>query len=176
MIRRIVITLALVVSLASGRSSSFVTYVSPGIGIQKQSGGGWVWTVKVSLGAASGQYPNFGNVTLGITSPIKREASGTVLGRHLYAQLQAGRVFVDIDPERPTQSVGPVLGLGAGFVLGKAAPASDDLIKAAKLSVFGGFLALGKWDVILRKGQDPVQQWGAIGVAPIYLFEVVLDE
>jgi hypothetical protein len=176
MMGRIIIIFLLSASLASGRSSSFVVYVSPGIGIQKQSGGGWVWTVKVSLGAASGQYPNFGNVTLGYTAPIKRETSGTVPGRHLYAQLQAGRVFLDIDPERPTQSLGPVLGLGTGFVLGKAAPGSDARLKAAKLSVFGGFLALGKWDVILRRGQDPVQQWGAMGVAPIFLSEVILDE
>jgi hypothetical protein len=170
MIQRIIVILILAISLASGRSSSFVTYVSPGIGIQKQSGGGWVWTVKVSLGAASGQYPNFGNVTLGITSPIKREASGTALGRHLYAQLQAGRMFFDVDPERPTQSVGPVLGAGGGLVWGST------LQRAAKFTVFGGFLGLGQWDVILRRDQDPVQQWGAMVVAPIYLFEVVLDE
>lgn len=169
-ISRAVIIVLIGSSLASGRSSSFVTYVSPGIGIQKQGGGGWVWTVKVSLGAASGQYPNFGNVTLGYTAPIKREASGTVLGRHLYAQLQAGRMFIDIDPERPTQSVGPVLGVGGGMVMGRT------IQRATKFTVFGGFLGLGQWDVIPRRGRDPIQQWGAMGVAPLYLGEVVLGE
>lgn len=170
MIQRVVVLLILTTTLASGRSSSFVAYLSPGVGIQKQSGGGWVWTVKLSLGAASGQHPNFGNVTFGLTSPIKRETSGTVLGRHLYAQLQAGRMFIEIDPERPTQSLGPVLGIGGGLAFGSTVQ------QAAKFTLFGGFLALGKWDLILRKDQDPVQQWGAIGVAPLFLGEVVLDE
>lgn len=170
MIQRIVVILILTASLASGRSSSFVAYLSPGIGIHKQSGGGWLWTVKLSLGAASGQYPNFGNVTVGITSPIKGKKFDTVPGRHLYAQIQAGRMFIDVDPNYPTQSLGPVLGMGGGMVWG------SEIQPTTKVTVFGGFLALGQWDLILRQDEDPITLWGGMGVAPLFLGEVVLDE
>ena len=170
MIQRIIVILILTIGLASGRSSSFVAYLSPGIGIHKQSGGGWSWTMKLSLGAASGQYPNFGNVTVGITSPIKRETSGTILGRHLYAQLQAGRMFIDVDPSYPTQGLGPVLGMGGGLVWGSA------IRRATKVKVFGGFLGLGQWDLILRQDEEPITQWGVLAVVPLFLGEVVLDE
>jgi hypothetical protein len=66
--------------------------------------------------------------------------------------------------------MGPVLGLGGGMVWG------GEIQRATKVTVFGGFLGLGQWDLILRQNRDPITQWGGMLVVPLFLGEVVLDE
>jgi hypothetical protein len=79
-------------------------------------------------------------------------------------------MFIDVDPNYPTQSLGPVLGMGGGLVWGST------IQRATKVTVFGGFLGLGQWDLILRRDEEPITLWGGMGVVPIFLGEVVLDE